>query len=749
MRAPRRSQKAVVVAFALCAAVPAFARISFANPDLNSRNQVLFSVNSDVPGCTAYHTLFLADVTAQGDSKILSCYPEKMELLLGGAVLQVRNRYGTARYAVGDGTLAWLTRSDDIPADAVRLEPQSPSPDGKWLCFVRKTSPANGQLVLREAATLREQVLDTHADFSYERVPVRWSSDSSFVAYEKDGALYFCDPKAEFQQVQMTEEFRRLGVGSINALCWANERALFYIDHDVLYRINANELYTRGLYAPMVGSGAVCGRLPIPFDSLKDRFWVSPDGTALVVVQSDRLITAYSLRQSDARGLLYLPVQCSLPFSDVRGSVIGIQVFWRRGAAPLVWADLIALEDGSKKSAVYRLDDGLLQLLLVDDAGEPCASADGTLLAFSSGDSLYVYDTLTWKPRGRLSGERLVSYVWKGTDTLLVGGASTVREWRLPSGADATNGNARTLFLSAATRAFWSGDETICAEDSVRAGVFYDYDAEHNRWTPSTERRVVESGNVQNGRYRVFIGSTANELFENALYVRTLTGGVVTRAVFASTAERRAGRRKIALAFDALDSADGLSRILYVLREYRLSGTFFLNGEFIRRYPGEARQIAVSGHECASLFFTAADLTKNDFVVDDDFIKRGLARNEDEFFAATASELSLYWHAPQYHATAAMKRAGEAAGYRYVDAGKLSLDTLTLEDTVADGARSQYLTASQIISYYVATVQEGYVIPISTGVSRGSRSDYLYEKLDLLIAALLDAGFELVPVRLL
>ena len=32
------------------------------------------------------------------------------------------------------------------------------------------------------------------------------------------------------------------------------------------------------------------------------------------------------------------------------------------------------------------------------------------------------------------------------------------------------------------------------------------------------------------------------------------------------------------------------------------------------------------------MFFSLTDLTQNDFIIDEDFIRRGLARNEDEFY---------------------------------------------------------------------------------------------------------------------
>jgi len=38
------------------------------------------------------------------------------------------------------------------------------------------------------------------------------------------------------------------------------------------------------------------------------------------------------------------------------------------------------------------------------------------------------------------------------------------------------------------------------------------------------------------------------------------------------------------------------------------------------------------------------------------------------------------------------------------------------------------------------------VIPVSTGISSGSRTDYLYEKLDLLIGTLINEEYEIVDV---
>lgn len=739
---PAQHKISFLMAAIFCAAFTLSAEIFFENPDINSHNQVLFSVRHDLPGSPAYKTIFLGDAAKSGGAKILTCYPEKMEVLSGGAILQIRNRYGTARYATADATLAWIHRSDSVPAESIRLGPQSVSPDGKWLCYVRKTGIATGELILKNASTFTETMLDEHADFSFESVPVAWSPDSSTVVYEKNGEIYFCDPKAAFQQVQMTESFRKIGTGKISAVSWANNKTLIYIDHDVIYRVNANELYTRGMYAPMVGSGTVIGRLPIAFNSLEDHFFVNETVSKLIVLQGTHVISSYTLQ---SKGFAYLAADYSKPFTDIRGSVIGFNLYWAGNDSALLWVDLISNEDGSKCGTVYRLGTDLRQLSVIDSPGKPLLSPDGKSLAFSSGDSLYVYDIADWRNTGRLRGEKQISYAWNGNDTLYTGGISSVRAWKL-TGED--KNAPRLLFLSTAKTAFWKNDTLIVAQDVSNDAAFYAYDMARNVWqkTLEADEKTIPQYKVQNGRFRVFVGSTANRLYNNSLYVRNLTGGVENKALFPATAVKTPARKRVVLAFDATDSADGLARILSVLGEYAVPATFFVNGEFIRRYPTESKQLAMSGYECASMFFTNADLTGKGFVVDEDFIRRGLARNEDEFYGLTGKELSLFWHAPHYRVTEKMKKAGTDSGYRYVDCGKWSLDTQTFEQAISQ--KENYLTASEIISYYAEYAQDTTIIPVTTGISKGSRSDYLYDKLDLLITALWDAGFEIVPIRL-
>ena len=151
--------------------------------------------------------------------------------------------------------------------------------------------------------------------------------------------------------------------------------------------------------------------------------------------------------------------------------------------------------------------------------------------------------------------------------------------------------------------------------------------------------------------------------------------------------------------------------------------------------------IAGRNHVCASMFFSGAnllELARDGYVVDGDFIARGLARNEDEFLAATGKELSLLWHAPFYKATQAMKDAGARAGYEYFEAGRFSLDAADYAD--GNGGR-WHMKSSEIVLFYVENSFPGCRIPVTIGKSSSGRADYLYQKLDLLVDALIFEGF--------
>ncbi len=55
--------------------------------------------------------------------------------------------------------------------------------------------------------------------------------------------------------------------------------------------------------------------------------------------------------------------------------------------------------------------------------------------------------------------------------------------------------------------------------------------------------------------------------------------------------------RYVSLVFNAVRDDAGLTKILNLLSDYGIKGSFFVNGDFIKRHPGAVKEIADSGHE--------------------------------------------------------------------------------------------------------------------------------------------------------
>ena len=271
-----------------------------------------------MPGTNSYSSLFYSKLV-NGASKnlpeLLTCYPEQLELLDEGTVLQIRNRYGTGRYNTKTDSFDWFEKNDGIPVNSLPVSPYSISSDGKWLVKIEKYSLYTGSLVIQNVQSGKTAVLCESVRQSYKSLPVKWSPDGTILIYEKEGALYFCNPEAVLRKVEMDEKYRKIGRGTINSVNWSSEKSLIYIDDYLVYQINSKELYTLGLYSGIIGQGKVIGRLPSQFNSASDKFSVNSSAKSFVIVQNNRLFTYLKL-QNQNNSCDYMDVIYSRPYTD-------------------------------------------------------------------------------------------------------------------------------------------------------------------------------------------------------------------------------------------------------------------------------------------------------------------------------------------------------------------------------------------------------------------------------------------------
>ena len=284
-------------------------------------------------------------------------------------------------------------------------------------------------------------------------------------------------------------------------------------------------------------------------------------------------------------------------------------------------------------------------------------------------------------------------------------------------------------------------------------------------WAPTVGYKVgIPATNSE--RYRVYLDAISSGVYRNIVMIRAVQG-LGTRslfpkppsayAAFPDREEPRAGvvfdhgsrirRREVALVFNALEAAEGLVRVLDVLKEYGIRATFFANGEFVRREPGASRLLSVSGHEVGSMFFSAADPTDARFRIDRDYVRRGLARAEDDWFTVTGKELSLLWHTPYYTVNEEILEAGASMNYTFIGRDLDPLDWVSKTD--ASSMPGSYIPSHDIVERVVAGVRPGSIIPIRLGVPEGGRADYLFNEVGILVDALRNSGYSIVPVSTL
>ncbi len=85
-------------------------------------------------------------------------------------------------------------------------------------------------------------------------------------------------------------------------------------------------------------------------------------------------------------------------------------------------------------------------------------------------------------------------------------------------------------------------------------------------------------------------------------------------------------RKVIALTFDGGANADGAERILEILKENDIEGTFFLTGKFIEKFPNETKMIVDSGGDIGNHSYSHPYFTK----LTDKEIKVELEKTETE-----------------------------------------------------------------------------------------------------------------------
>ncbi len=781
----------LTVALVLFLAVTLSGQVRFEGLDLNRSSELLFSAVAEVPQYDEYRTLFYADIPA-AELRQLTFFPERMTILGSSGTIQVQNRFGVFRSEAGDpsqderdaadldesvasedtaprptmsftpvGTFPAFVNGEDIQTGKVMGIDSSP--DGRFLSYLSPTSPGYGDLMLYDLTRNTEVLVSRGVELSIDRAPLRWSGDSTFFVYARDGELFYYSVRQYTSNRTISEQLRRIGDGTIESVRWDTGNTLYYVRGSLVYRISALEFFTRSLYQDLLTIGAVAGKLPYLIDPNFDRFWISPDGEKILLSKDGRSVNVLFLREDD-----YLSTgdTISLPYLYLPRNTRVQQVLWSEEDIITVLAG--SIRAGERERSVYRLN-----LADAETRSRFTATGDENVLGVSlspggtralvwTPTAIEVRDYASWSVETEIEHAGVLHAMWHSERRILVGG-----EHRIELVDLGQSGTPATLLAFSQAEQYGYNAETGAIE-IVANGERFRLAAEG--WEAIEALSISEPG-VAGEDYRVYLENLASGSYQNMVMVRNVAS-FGTVPLFPRPQRQyepfpieddpidftnfsrgsRIRRREVSFVFNAIDSVTGLTEILNTLAEYDLQATFFVNGDFIRRHPGAVREIAESGHEVGSLFYTYFDMASGRFQITRDFIKQGLARNEDEYFETTGRELTLMWHAPFYFVSPEIISASREMNYAYIGRDVDSRDWVPTRDE--NGLSRLYRSTADIIETVIEEKQPGSIIAMSVGRPGddrpyGGRDDYLFHRLDVLINGLIERGYEIVPVSTL
>lgn len=191
-------------------------------------------------------------------------------------------------------------------------------------------------------------------------------------------------------------------------------------------------------------------------------------------------------------------------------------------------------------------------------------------------------------------------------------------------------------------------------------------------------------------------------------------------------------RRLVALTFDAGGDAGGVPSILATLRRERVSATFFLTGNWVERFPADARAIAAAGriadHSQSHPHFTALSSAqiRNEVL--------GSAYSIRQVCGANPAPLFRFPYGDRD------QRTIEAVN----DAGYLPIGWTV--DTLGWKGRVSGITATTVVDRVLAAAQPGEIVLMHVGANPDDGSTLDAAALPSVIARIRDLGYGFVSL---
>ncbi len=722
-------------------------QVLLSGPDISSDSQIAVIMTSPVTEGYEYSTAVLgaADKPA---SQAVTVYPEESAYFSQRKELRLYNHYGLYHYE--QEKQSWYT-ADYLPSFAegravtpLRLLPVYHSPDGRYTVFAREEEDFTVSLHLYDHDRRVSVSITAFLPREFTTDLVKWSPDSRYFIYRRSRELYYFSIDQYLSSRIPAEEFRTLGHSYMNSAAWGLGNYLYLFSGKLLYRLHSSEFFTRSFYADPFQKGSVWGRIPLAFDPQFDQFSVSPRGDAVFLYRDEKDGFVFSLESAATAGD---PVTQAASMAVPEGYRISHPA-WIDNTSLLLQVSGPA-EEHSRVYLLDRREDSRFRLLADKDISGFAIGPEGKEIALLEKEKITILNSSDKEVSRTLTIDAPLQIFWTEKGYILLG--RTLQK-------EVSGSETRTIGLSQAERVSFTAENGLLA--AVGSDTFL-YRG-NLQWEPAGDEEIRQ-GRLSNDNYRIYLEDRPGSWYAQSLkirkadsyttseFLRPFRKNQISAAVPVYRQNRRDvpwyvtkgnsfGRKEVSLVFNVSQSAEGLGRLLQELEGYGIKAAFFLNGDFINNYPDGARLLAASSHTVGSLFYTYFDMSDPQYQINRDFLKKGLARNEDDYFIATGREMAMIWHAPYYYLNNEILDTTGLLNYIYI--GK----ELNVPDAVGEGESPLYRDSDALIEDLLGHVTPGAIIPVTLGRT-SRREDYLYRHVSQLIEGLILEGYDFVPLE--
>jgi peptidoglycan/xylan/chitin deacetylase (PgdA/CDA1 family) len=701
----------------------------FNNITLSSDDKFLYRTDFE-----SQYSLFFTDLTDMSTQQ-LTAFPEKLYLADNGRTIIVLNKFGAASIPLTGGLPSPVKGYPSFANGSVplrgNLQDLAASADGRWIIHLEPTSPGFGSLFLFNAISGDKRLISEKVELPNADFPAKWSPDSRLFVYAKSGKLFYF-PILNNLSTLIDERFRMIGPGGIDSVTWGQKGDFYFFTGNTLYRVINPELFTRTIYGDFLSIGAVAAVLPLQFDSGFDQFWIAPDSGAILINKNGKGLFFFLLGENRYNAAV-------LPNVIIPYGAENFNVLWSAaGQVTVLYSlkgDTSVLRFGVSGNSISALTQRTSPSLT-----NGSLSPDGTRAIFWGENGLELWDYENWRHIQRLGFNPVFSCVWLSNRSFITGNSRFIEEINITS----SSYPRRRICLSGAED--FGFEEGSASRILVKTGTDWFATDGKSAWVSAGDAQLRQVS-YSSSRYRVFLEPQTIGEFKNIPMIRSMSATGTQSLVSKHTVNSAftLGRQiPIALCFDLYDDDSGLTQVLSALKRRNIRATFFLNGDFIRKNPQASLAITEDGHETGSLFYSPIDLSDTRYRITQDFIARGLARNEDEFNKATGKELSILWHPPFYRSSNQVNSAAAASGYITVSRSMDLGDYLSRAEALRLNLRQ--IPSAEMIDQIIKKREANAIIPLRLGQLPGGRDDYMFQRIEVLLDALLRCGYVIVPV---